>query len=146
MRHGQHGAPLLSADSSELYVTTLGRQPSRGMSRKNLSARLHSPAFSHAVMSELYVITLRSQPCALARRIRRCRRFSAAFRQGLCCGKRHARHTRSQQSGHGVASGEAACRVPAKSHGAGGRHSRVRAWSNMRWKVSSTLGRLPALV
>ena len=45
-------------------MTTLGRQPSRGMSRKNLSARLHSPAFSHAVISELYVITLRSQPCA----------------------------------------------------------------------------------
>ena len=48
----------------ELKVMTLGRQLSLVHSSKNSSASFQSPAFSHALMRLLYVITLRSQPCA----------------------------------------------------------------------------------
>ena len=48
----------------ELKVMTLGRQLSLVHSSKNSSASFQSPAFSHALIRLLYVITLRSQPCA----------------------------------------------------------------------------------
>ena len=48
----------------ELKVMTLGRQLSLVHSSKNSSASFQSPAFSQALIRLLYVITLRSQPCA----------------------------------------------------------------------------------
>lgn len=43
-------------------MTTFGMQLSRCISSSSSSASCHRPAFSHALISELYVITLRSQP------------------------------------------------------------------------------------
>ena len=51
----------------ELKVMTLGRQLSLVHSSKNSSASFQSPAFSQALIKLLYVITLRSHPCATAR-------------------------------------------------------------------------------
>lgn len=48
----------------ELKVMTLGRQLSLVHSSKNSSASFQSPAFSQALIRLLYVITLRSHPCA----------------------------------------------------------------------------------
>ena len=47
----------------ELKVMTLGRQLSLVHSSKKSSASFQSPAFSHALIRLLYVITLRSHPC-----------------------------------------------------------------------------------
>ena len=58
--------PCEQAEMRELKVMTLGRQLSLVHSSKNSSASFQSPAFSHALIRLLYVITLRSQPCTTA--------------------------------------------------------------------------------
>lgn len=55
-------APCAQAVIRELKVMVLGRTPSWGMRPNSWSASCHSPAFSHALMSALYVITERSHP------------------------------------------------------------------------------------
>ena len=56
------GSPWAQADSRALKVTVLGLQLSRCISSSSSSASCHRPAFSHALMRLLYVITLRSHP------------------------------------------------------------------------------------